>query len=56
MGNHQIKNVNKSKACEKGIDTSSLYRNNFSKIEEIVKIIPLFEESLHVQKRQKKHN
>jgi stress response protein YsnF len=51
MDNHQLKNDNKSKAGEKGIDTSSIYNNNFSKIEEIVKTIPLFEEKITLTKK-----
>ena len=57
MDNHQSKNDNNNKTSDKDLDISSIdNNNNFSKIEEIVKTIPLFEEKFALAKKQKKHN
>ncbi len=52
MDNHQSKNDNNNKTSDKDLDISSIdNNNNFSKIEEIVKTIPLFEEKFALAKK-----
>ena len=51
MNNHQLKNDSNSKIGKKDINKSSIYNNTFSKNEEIVKKIPLFEEKFTLTKK-----
>ena len=52
MNNHQLKNDSTSKIGKKDINKSSIYNNTFSKNEEIVKKIPLFEEKFTLTKKK----